>query len=67
MEYITNMVSSMTKKKFEPVKEHYRHRLLLIRGPYGPHIAKFVCVDCDNTFVKWANKKEIRIYSDIHK
>lgn len=61
------IVSLTMKKKFEPVKQHYTHQLKLIRGPYGPHIAKFICIDCDNVFVKWANKQEIRVYNSIHK
>lgn len=51
--------------KYEPVKDHFQHELVLKRGS-GPHKGKFVCKQC-NKFVKWATREEIDEYHMLKK
>jgi len=48
------------------LKKHYNHPLVLIEGKFGPHKGKFVCKLC-NTWVKWTNEQEVKIYKKIVK
>lgn len=52
------------KKVYKPVIEHQHHKLAYVKGPNGPHIGKFVCIDC-NKFIKWAKPIEVKIYEKI--
>ena len=35
------------------VAKHRGHKHLLVRGDFGPHRAKMICLDCAGEFVKW--------------
>jgi peroxiredoxin len=53
------------KNKHNPVIKHKHHKISLIDGPFGPHVAKIICVSCNNTFVKWASKLELKVYKSM--
>jgi hypothetical protein len=50
--------------KYEPVKQHYKHPIIIKIGKFGPHKGKMICKLC-NQFVKWANDEEIQMYKEI--
>jgi uncharacterized protein YwgA len=52
--------------KYEPVKKHYKHPIYIVKGKYGPHVAKVYCKLC-NEFIKWASKSELQIYEELNK
>ena len=33
--------------------KHNGHKHILVRGNFGPHRAKMICLDCEGEFVKW--------------
>lgn len=44
-----------TKRKPRTRRQiHKGHKLLLERGVWGPHRARYVCMDCNYAFVDWA-------------
>lgn len=51
-------VMKVGKKKYEPIKTHHGHKWILERGTWGPHTAKYLCLDCGGVFVKWATTKK---------
>lgn len=46
-----------TKKKHEPIKIHEGHKWILERGNWGPHTARYICMDCKGAHVKWVSTK----------
>jgi len=36
-----------------PIEKHKGHKHMLVRGDFGPHRAKMICIDCEGAFVKW--------------
>ena len=52
--------------KYEPVKKHYNHPVIIEIGDFKPHKGKVICKQCKE-FVKWANVDEIRIYKEMNK
>lgn len=46
------------KKKHEPIKIHKGHKWILERGAWGPHTARYICLDCNSAFVKWQSTKQ---------
>ena len=53
------MMSLTMKKVYNPTIEHQHHPIKFIKGVFGPHKGKIVCILC-NKFVKWANKDEVK-------
>lgn len=45
-------------KKHEPIKIHSGHKWILERGSWGPHRARYICMDCDNAFIKWVKTQK---------
>ena len=45
------------KPKHEPIKIHSGHKWILERGAWGPHTARYICMQCDGAFVKWVSTK----------
>lgn len=41
-----------------PIEKHKEHQLLLVRGNWGPHKAKYICADCEGVWVKWVSIKQ---------
>lgn len=56
-----NMKNLMMNKIID---KHINHKLTYIKGPFGPHRGKFVCVPC-NKFIKWAKSNEVKTYKKI--
>lgn len=63
MEYMKNHYKKI-QKNYDPVKQHFTHNIKCIPGPFGPHIAKIICTDCKDSFVKWANKQEYKLLTN---
>jgi len=44
-------------KPTPPPQTHKSHPKHTVRGNWGPHTAKQICVQCDNAFVQWVSTK----------
>lgn len=40
-----------------PMLKHEGHKWILERGNWGPHTARYICMQCEGAFVKWASTK----------
>jgi hypothetical protein len=38
-------------------QKHVGHVLTYQEGKWGPHTARYVCVDCHNQHVKWCKRR----------
>lgn len=46
------------------MNKHLYHEIRMIKGPFGPHHSKVICIQCGK-FVKWATMQEYNIYKEI--
>lgn len=51
-------------KNYNLPKNHTNHEIKIVKGPFGPHYSKMICLQC-NKFVKWANQQEYEIYKEL--
>jgi hypothetical protein len=50
--------------KYEPVKKHDKHPIVMKKGDFGPHKVKVTCQLC-NEFIKWGTVQEYKTYKEI--
>ncbi len=42
-----------------PMSKHAGHKWILERGNWGPHTARYICMDCEGAHIKWVSTKNI--------
>lgn len=39
-------------------EKHAGHKWILERGAWGPHSARYICLDCEGAHIKWVSTKK---------
>lgn len=42
-------------KSTPPPVVHKHHKKMLLRGSWGPHRGKEICIECNGAFVQWVS------------
>ena len=46
------------KKPVPPQEKHLGHKWILERGNWGPHTARYICLDCKGSHIQWISTKK---------
>jgi len=46
------------KKPIAPQTKHAGHKWILERGIWGPHTARYICLDCKGMHIQWVSTKK---------
>lgn len=51
-------MGNMKAKPKPPQVKHQGHKWILERGSWGPHRARYICMDCNSAFIQWVRTQK---------